>query len=977
MAVSRWIPALGAVALTLYAPRMFAQTEVASLQGLVTGTGQVPLPSATVTVRDLNAGNTRTIRTGSDGFYFVGGLAPSVYEVRVTIIGYAAQTDSLRLHVAGESRLDFSMSPTTAQLTTVQVTAQRNTASEARDPQIATTVAVGQINNEPQNNRNFLDLTKLVPGTQQPIPGTGGQSNFGYGAATLDQVNVVIDGASYKNDVLNGGVAGQTTTRGNLFPQNAIQEFVVLANNFNAEYQYSTSGVVQAATQSGGNEWHGSIFAYGEAPWMIRRDFQSTVLKLPPSNIARLQDGVSLGGPIIKDKLHIFASYEGTYTNYGTRIIPGPDSVGTARSLNPHQYLSTTYQNFRQANFFGKLSYDVTPDQHLELTQTFNNTTDPGGYGNVNGNQEAVQTTGTNLINDVNTTTLRDVWSPGHWLNEAQLEAQFTKWNPQPINPNLPQLNYSNLIVLGGGQTYQNFEQNTYRFHDDLTYSGFHALGDHVFKGGVTYAYDHYHIFKELNYNPQFNFQDPGKNDTIPGSALIGYGNPNVSADNGEVGVFLQDNWTVTSRLNINLGIRWDYESNEFANTFVWPNRALEDSILAIRDSHGHQMISANDFNNGGQRPPFTGAFQPRASMSFDLTGQGRYFLFGNWGIFYDRDNYYYLSNERYNLQWNNINFNFVPPGTTPAPGQTVWNNSYLSKQGLQGIIASGQAPPPQLYLNPDNLRPPWSTNFSGGLREVVGRFAFSESYLGSRGFNGFTYIWGNRDFSLPGFSFCYAGTCSQSTRSIVVACNCVESWYDAMILKVERPVTPAARWGGWISYTLSWAYNNGADGGGNVYSLDRPTPGSYPRHPSPTDQRSVLSGNAVVNLPLDFVVSGIVTFSSGSAYDLSNCKVYNNPTYGCYIQYSSFYVPKHDFLGISNAFAYYQDDIRIQKLLRTIGSQRVGLTLDVFNVFNLANRACPNTSIPASGPPNIGILNCAGFNNEGRTYQAGVKYDF
>ncbi len=229
----------------------------------------------------------------------------------------------------------------------------------------------------------------------------------------------------------------------------------------------------------------------------------------------------------------------------------------------------------------------------------------------------------------------------------------------------------------------------------------------------------------------------------------------------------------------------------------------------------------------------------------------------------------------------------------------------------------------------------------------------------------------------MPGFSFCYAGACGTGSRQILVACGCVDSWYDAMVLKVERPLTPRTRWGGWISYTLSWAYNTGGDGGQNVYSLDRPTASSYPRHPSPTDQRSVLSANGVVRLPLDFLVSGIVTFSSGSAYDLTNCKVYNDPTFGCYVQYSSFYVPKHDFLGISNAWSYYQDDIRIQKLLHIVGSQEIGLTLDVFNVFNLANRACPDTFIPASGPPSIGALNCAGFNNQGRVFQGGIKYDF
>ncbi len=132
------------------------------------------------------------------------------------------------------------------------------------------------------------------------------------------------------------------------------------------------------------------------------------------------------------------------------------------------------------------------------------------------------------------------------------------------------------------------------------------------------------------------------------------------------------------------------------------------------------------------------------------------------------------------------------------------------------------------------------------------------------------------------------------------------------------------------------------------------------------------------MRLPWDFVVSSIVTLSAGSAYNQVNCQISDSPIFGCYTQYNTFYVPKHDFLGINNAFAYYQDDLRVQKYFQTVGAQRVGLLLDVFNVFNLANRACPNASIGSAGPQvGFGQLTCAGFNNQGRTFQAGLTYDF
>jgi hypothetical protein len=966
---SAWVLA---ASLTLLARKAEAQSELATLQGVVTGPNQTPVPGVLVTARDLNAGTVRTARTGSDGFYFIGGIIPSEYALRVVAIGFQPQVDTVRIRVATNPRLDFQLSAATAELAEVEISASRNAGTELRDPSIGSDVSVEQIDNLPNTDRNFLNLAQLAPGVQQPIPGNT-QKTFGSGAATLDQSNVYIDGASYKNDILNGGIAGQTTNRGNPFPENAVQEFRVLTNNFKAEYQYSTSGLIEATTKSGGNEWHGSIFGYGEAPWMIRRDYTSTLAGQSPQDYKRLQDGFDLGGPIIKDKLHIFVSYEGNYQNFASRIIPGTDTTVSARALNAQQYAGTQIQQFRQGLYFGKLTYDITPEQHLEFSQTFNHNTDPGGYGNINGNQQAVHANGTNLINDVDNTTIRHTWSPGHWLNEAELGSQYVKWNQNPITTNQVSQTYQGVIVLGSAPTYQNFDQNRYSFHDNLTYSGFHGLGDHVFKAGVSYNYDHYHIWKEQDYNPNFNY-NPDVSTTVPISANFGFGNPNLSNDNGEVGVFLQDDWTVTRRLTLNLGIRWDYESNELANSYISP-RSQEDSLLAIRDSHGNQMISSRYFNNGGQRPPFTGEWQPRASLTYDITGKGRTIFVGNWGIFYDRDNYYYMSNEAYDRQWANSTIQFVPPGTTPGPGQVVWNPSYLSRQGIQSLAQQGKAPG-QVYLNPDDLRPPWSTNFSLGLRQSVGQYVLSGTYVGSRGFNGFVYVWGNKDWTTG--NFCYDSKCGQTPATfsqVLLGCGCIDSWYDAMVLKAEKPLTSRTRWGGWVAYTLSWAYQ---DGGNDIYALDRPRPSSYPRHPTGTDQRSVLQGNGTVRLPFDFVASAVVTFSSGSAYNQTNCQIYDSPIYGCYTQYNTFYVPKHDFLGISNAFAYYQDDLRVQKFFQTFSQQRVGLLVDVFNVFNLANRACPNTFTGTGGPQaDYGGLTCSGFNNEGRTFQFGVIYDF
>ncbi len=378
--VCRWYLIVVGLAL-VDAPRVAAQSELATVQGLVTGENREPLAGAIVTARDLKAGTVRSARTGTSGFYYIGGLQASNYVLQATAIGHRPQVDTMHISVATTPRLDFQLVTSATQLEQIQISAAAPV-SDLRDPTVASQISTDQIVHLPQIDRNFLDLARLVPGVQQPIP-PNDQKTFGAGAATLDQVNVYIDGASYKNNVLNGGVNGQTTNRGNPFPENAVQEFRVITNNFKPEYQYATSAIVEAKTQSGGNEWHGNIFGYGEAPWMIRRDFQSTINGSPPPDFRRLQDGVSLGGPIIKDKLHIFGSYEGNYQNFATRVIPGTPASATGQALDAQQFASTQIQQLRQSLFFGApVGADGSPTPsagHTRMAETISLTSTANG----------------------------------------------------------------------------------------------------------------------------------------------------------------------------------------------------------------------------------------------------------------------------------------------------------------------------------------------------------------------------------------------------------------------------------------------------------------------------------------------------------------------------------------------------------------------------------------------------------------------
>src|SRR5205085_6624625 len=134
--------------------------------------------------------------------------------------------------------------------------------------------------------------------------------SFAGDAQNPEQTNVFIDGVSNKNDVLQGGLAGQDTSRGNPFPQSAVQEFRVITQNYSAQYDHASSAIITAVTKSGGNQLNGQAFVYYQPKaWVAppKKNFQFNTLTTNPS-YRRYQPGISIGGPIMKDRLNFFAS---------------------------------------------------------------------------------------------------------------------------------------------------------------------------------------------------------------------------------------------------------------------------------------------------------------------------------------------------------------------------------------------------------------------------------------------------------------------------------------------------------------------------------------------------------------------------------------------------------------------------------------------------------------------------------------------
>jgi outer membrane receptor protein involved in Fe transport len=929
------------------------QTSTGSIRGYVTDAQGAPLAEARVVAVSVLTRAQREITTQSNGFYTLLGLTPGEYDVTARQVGMAPQQIHVRVLIGEVYPLDFRLAASAIEIEAVTVVAASGV--ETRTSEVATNVTRQQVENLPISDRNFLDLVRLAPGTSSQSQGINDtRKTFAAGALPADNVNVFIDGASFKNDLTAGGVAGQDASRGNPFPLNAVQEFRVITQNYKAEYQKAASAIITATTKSGGSRWEGSAFFYGQGKDLIGTDSlpcttgPSSCTPQPKPAYKRYQAGASLGGPLVRDRLFFFVAYEGNYQDrantvaFPTNPNVQPGQFPAFDSLNLSQYQGQFVSPFRSTLLFGKLSYVLTPTQSLELSVTGRHETDIRDFGT-----ESAFSRANNVRNDVNTAIAKHRSARGNWLNETMVSFQHYRRNPTPNDSSLIGRRFMDDIVccptialLGGAASNQDYTQNRLTLRHDVTYSGAQWAGQHVIKAGASIDFAHYDIIKANNGNPEFRYFTTDSF-AFPREAFMGAGNPDFTTNNRSVGAYVQDDWSPTRRLLLNLGIRWDYESDMINNDYVTP--------AAVRSALD-TVVPSKYFTDGTQRPPFYGAFQPRVGLSYVLDEGGRWTVFGGFGVYYDRHLYDAVAiEEKYTSQHPNYNFRFFVDPADSAAGRVRWNNSYLSKQGLLALLASGQTGLPELKLIANDTKPPRSNQWSFGVRRLLGRYALSATYTGVRSNHGFTYMCHNAfRHSLPTQPpNCFGSPAAGLTGSVFLSSDAVRTWYDAVYLQAQRAYTSTSRWGAGLTYT--WA--KGTQIGGDLFSFDRRFPTDYAHWPSPGVQRNTIIGNWIVDVPFGVQFSGLLNLGSGTPFSTGAPQ-------------NRLFPPKQNFI-LGHAFAFRDIDVRLRKQVSTAGNQLADLTLEVFNVFNYQNLGCWSGTNPT----------CIAYGS--RRLQLGAGYSF
>ena len=966
---------LGACLLALGAARAGeAQTTTGTLRGYVHGAAGENVAGATVAARNTETNLLRQASTSQGGYYQLSALPPGPYQLTVRTVGMAEQTRAVTVGVGQTLDQNFTLSTQAVQLQGIAAVATR-AAAETHTSEVATNVTRQQIEALPTSDRNFLSLAQLAPGVQlqgQRLDDT--RKTFTAGAQGADQVNVFIDGASYKNDVLQGGVAGQDASRGNPFPRNAIREFRVITQNYKAEYQKASSGIITATTMSGTNRWETSAFANYQSAGLIALDtFQLKSLHAPGSTFTRPDFrrylyGANVGGPIVRDRLFFFGSFERNDQNRGRQVtLTPPTGFPALDTVNFAQYNGQFDEPFRATLAFGKLTFNQTPHSTFELSTHFRHENDIRDFGGVTSYQSA-----TRFRNDVFTGILKNQRDWGDFVNEATVSFQRYKYNPTPLTPGLPNrvFDFGCCAQIGSNVSIQEFAQNRISLRNDLSWSGLHLGGEHLFKVGGNLDLLKYDVVKRNSENPRFFYYPWFNNFTVPQRVEFQTGDPNFSARNTELGLYLQDDWNPTERLVVNLGIRWDYESHMMNYDYVTP-AGVVDSLTKYQDRLFLPLDPNRYFSNGSNRHPFTGAFQPRLGFAYSLDSEDRTAIFGGWGIFYDRTLFDQANEERFALQHPSYTLFFAPPGGPVPPDQVAWDPHYLTdRDALLALLANKRFNTPEVKLLPNDLRPPRAQQFNVGVRHAFGPMTASVAYTGVRSSHVMTFYWANENFVCTPASFgtpgCFQHHSIPGWGNILLADDKGKTWYDALQVQLDRPyhaVPSRVGWGAGLAVTFAQRQTEGFN---DLFSF--PNASYYPKAKR-NDEPLRIVGNWVLDLPWLWGTqfSGLLNLGSGARQDIGGRFDCNNAS-TCF-EAGGFSPPRRSFI-IPHAFAYRNLDLRLRKdFLRAQGT-RLGVTADLFNAFNFTNFGCFNVFNRTDAT--FGAANCTV--SDARRLQFGVE---
>ena len=952
-----------------------AQLSSATIKGQITG-ATAAAGSVVVTAVNLANGNTYRTTILADGSYVLAGLAPGSYQIRV-----GSQTSQdITVQVGETASLDLSVGG--AQQITIVGTLGRK---DVKSSELGTNVSRKMIELLPQSSRNFMSSADLAPGV---VFTSDNQGNTGLqaGAQNNDHVNVFIDGVGQKNNILRGGIAGQQTSPGNPFPQSAIAEYKILTQNYKAEFEQVSSAAITAVTKSGTNTLHGDAFIDRTGTnWRAKSEFEKERIAqgapLQPSS--KNEYGFSLGGAIKEDVAHFFVAFDGKEIDKSRQVVPrNLDKLPAGQGIVPELAASggSHVDPFREKLLFGKVDAQLSDEQKLSasirLRRESNHRPEDDNLS-APGNDK-------DISNDETRFDVRHEWARDAFLNELRLGYEEFAWNPHsaatapffknkvantaPPGPQLLSAS-DDVIFTGGSPDAQNRAQKGQYVADDLTYTG---LKGHVIKGGIklkAMTYDLSGTRRSVDVVQRLIDRVTGQpyyagglctGTNVSSSGLDSdqchiekaLASVDVHYRNNQLGLYIQDDWAVTKQLELNLGVRYDYETNMLNNDYVTP----ADRVAALNAIDGRtiagivappgqtyaQSLAKGGINvadyiaTGNSRKDFKGAIAPRVGASYDLAGDRSTVVFGGWGRSYDRT----MANHAIDELQNNA-----------TPNGEVW-------------------------LIKNDFKMPFADQFTLGLRQALGQWNAEIALSRVEAKNQFILFSGNRDpnggfGSTQSYDPLFGGP--NGFGNLILGDFVGKTKTDSLFLKLEKPFTRSSGWGLNLAYTYNEAKTTSNTWDSDVFDMTygKSTYG-YATSKLVDKHRLVIAGvmDGFNFLPSGMALSAKATFASGLPHRVTSCAAGFD---------------KCKFVE-GDGKVFRQVDVGVSQALK-FGSQSVSLRADILNLFNTANYdgaddwgggpVAPGQPANQFGGDNLNTGKPNSIRGDTRTLRLAINYSF
>ncbi len=898
-------------AFVLLFPVMCPAQGTGVIYGTVTDPSGAGIAGASVEAVLTERGTTRSGTTGATGDYVFAAMPIGTYEIRVSVAGFQQfNRQSVTLTANQNLRVDAMLTVgNVSESITVQAEAPL---IDSRTAVMGTMIDDRRLTELPTNGRNIISLALLVPGTSSvsdPQTFTGDRSGPTVSmSGTKANFNLFLfDGQDYQAVFRNTGL--------NYPPPDALQEVKVLTSSFSAEYGHNAGGVFNVVTKSGTNDLHGSVWEFVRNSSFNARNFFA---KSTPQ-LAQNQFGAAAGGPIQKDKLFVFGSYEGlrirqeslatgafpltaneragnfsgqkavndplTGAPFPGNIIPTSRFDPAAQSILdrpglmplPNAAADSLIQTYArpQDNDQGLIRVDYSLGTKHLITARYNHS-----YAtqiSIGGDVPTYET----IFNwaRVQATTVSDTWTvTPNMVNEFRLG--YNRFTPtyevqngfslRDLGGNYPVLNevpippvidIQSRLTLGTGSSIQaQLVNETQQLKDILNWNH----GRHSFKFG-------FEVFRKRYLNRGY-YQSMGVfdfNGEITGNSAVDFllGRPSTAqvamplTEQGGVQTtfsqFIQDDWRVNSRLTLSLGLRYEVPLPWVHPQNYWATFRLGQQSRVFPNAPLGLVYYGDEGIPRGMVQTDKNNFAPRVGFAWDVFGDGRTSVRGSFGVFYDL-----------------ISANIIQNFSQPFRYTYTYNTPYSLSDPLRGQaplpLTTNMSNPeffglPTMKFPDPGLRTPYVEQVNLSVqREILRNTVLEAAYVGKFGhklpytneFNPAIYTPGATLSTLDNYRMIYGWG---SLGSMQTSAN---SNYHA--LQVQGSKRFANRFSLQGAYTFSKAIDQNSS-----------TSGESPIAPNPFDLRAerglagfnakhIASLSWIVELPSFAGQSAIVRFVAG-----------------------------------------------------------------------------------------------------------------